>query len=393
MRTNLRVLLINFEWPPDVGGGGSHTLYLAEALARERVSVYVVTRKRPLSEEPISRPPGVRVLEVDFEPCSDLLGTSNVAWRQLIELVVPLNIQVIHGQHVPGYVLGSLLRVGLWHAGKGEIPLVISPHKTPPPRLVRPDFVADGTNNRIAKLCVAKTPTAVVATSKTFSRYLRQAGVGRSRLWLIEHGVPDLSRRKGGARPLPYPYVICPARLDHRKRLPEAVTAWRWVAAREGIHLVITGPAKSVAEVQLREKLFRAAKDFRTILHFKTVPPSEMPGLLAGARVCLFPSRNEGFGLSALEALSVGTPVVAGDSDGVREFLRHDLNALIAFEADSDRFKRELAGLLDRILEGGREIDDLRREGRKTAKEFSAEVMARKHVKMYRSLMRRRRSR
>lgn len=48
--------------------------------------------------------------------------------------------------------------------------------------------------------------------------------------------------------------------------------------------------------------------------------------VLAGADVFLFPSRREGLGLAAIEALSCGIPVLAAKNRGSREYLQHGKN-------------------------------------------------------------------
>ena len=51
--------------------------------------------------------------------------------------------------------------------------------------------------------------------------------------------------------------------------------------------------------------------------------------LLAGHRVLLFPSRAEGEGMTVLEALTVGTPVVAADVPGPRDLLAGGAGVLV----------------------------------------------------------------
>jgi len=43
----------------------------------------------------------------------------------------------------------------------------------------------------------------------------------------------------------------------------------------------------------------------------------------------IFPSRREGLGMAAIEALAMGVPVVSGDNRGTREYMRDEVNGLI----------------------------------------------------------------
>src|SRR5262249_13834583 len=65
--------------------------------------------------------------------------------------------------------------------------------------------------------------------------------------------------------------------------------------------------------------------------------------LYRAADVFAFPSRSEGFGLAALEALATGLPVVASDLDSFRTFLEHGRNALLVPVGDSAALGAALA--------------------------------------------------
>jgi N-acetyl-alpha-D-glucosaminyl L-malate synthase BshA len=80
--------------------------------------------------------------------------------------------------------------------------------------------------------------------------------------------------------------------------------------------MVGDGPDRVVAENEARTLGIDASVFF--LGRLDTVAP-----LLAGADVFLLPSQNESFGLSALEALASGVPVVAANAGGIVEVVRN----------------------------------------------------------------------
>jgi len=55
------------------------------------------------------------------------------------------------------------------------------------------------------------------------------------------------------------------------------------------------------------------------VLEVQKLSSLELAQLIAGARALLAPSFDEGYGLPIVEALSLGTPVVASDCEAIRE--------------------------------------------------------------------------
>ncbi len=71
-----------------------------------------------------------------------------------------------------------------------------------------------------------------------------------------------------------------------------------------------------------------------------------LPELLATADAFALSSRSESFGLSALEAMSCGTPVVGCDAGGVSEVVTHGVTGLLSAIEDRATFSEHLAELL-----------------------------------------------
>lgn len=71
-----------------------------------------------------------------------------------------------------------------------------------------------------------------------------------------------------------------------------------------------------------------------------------LPELLAPACVFVLTSSSESFGLSALEAMSCGTPVVATLAGGVGEVVEHGTSGLLSPIDDLEQFASNLSALL-----------------------------------------------
>ena len=116
--------------------------------------------------------------------------------------------------------------------------------------------------------------------------------------WLARHGLPSA-------------YLLAVGTREPRKNLAALVAAHRAARPEGVLPLVLVGPPGWGEEV--------AAGDGVHLLPY--LPATELRSLVAGATALVFPSRYEGFGLPALEALAAGTPVLANDIPVLREVL------------------------------------------------------------------------
>lgn len=117
------------------------------------------------------------------------------------------------------------------------------------------------------------------------------------------------------------------------------------------------------------------------------VPQEEMPNVMAEASVVVYPSLYEGFGFPPLEAMAVGTPVVASDRGSLPEVLGD--GALLVDIGEDRPFCEALEAVLTR--------PDLRERlsqaGRDRARSFTWERCAEKTVDLYRAVLAESRSR
>lgn len=145
---------------------------------------------------------------------------------------------------------------------------------------------------------------------------------GLSNVFVVPNGV-DVALLE--ARPLtsthrrqlgiPARYVLHTGGATVRKNLASLAAAWPAVRSSvPDVELVMCGP-----EDPRRRELFEHLPGVHLI---GKVPRPTLIGLMASAAVVVVPSRYEGFGLPALEAMACGAPVVAARSASLPEVLQ-----------------------------------------------------------------------
>jgi len=110
------------------------------------------------------------------------------------------------------------------------------------------------------------------------------------------------------------------------------------------------------------------------------VPAEEMPVLVSGAALVVYPSLYEGFGFPPLEAMAAGTPVVASDRGSLPEVLGEA--ALLVDPEDGRALTEALEAVLTRADLWAR----LREAGRARARSFSWERCAAATIQLYREV-------
>lgn len=115
-----------------------------------------------------------------------------------------------------------------------------------------------------------------------------------------------------------YPAITYP----HKNHLVLLDAFAQVVASQSDVSLVLTGgPGPLEMEVEERVRTLGLTDRVRRT---GRVPSATLDALYAGAEAVLVPSRYEGFGLPALEAMARGCPVVAADAGSLPEVVRHE---------------------------------------------------------------------
>ncbi|MEX2178102.1 MAG: glycosyltransferase [Gemmatimonadaceae bacterium] len=168
-----------------------------------------------------------------------------------------------------------------------------------------------------------------------------------------------------GARTLETPVTIVSAMRLHRKKRPrQLVAAFARAAkhARRPARLLIVGdgPERSALDHDIRALGLNDGPS-RVELH-GWVNPNGLRAMYGGAHAFALASRNESFGIAALEARAAGLPVIAMRQSGSSEFLEDGTDALLC-DDDADLSRALTEVIRDGALRGclGQRIPGLER--------------------------------
>jgi len=104
------------------------------------------------------------------------------------------------------------------------------------------------------------------------------------------------------------------------------------------------------------------------VVHFVgAVPHERLAEYYAMADVCVVPSLTESFGLVALEAQALGTPVVAASVGGLREIVEDGVTGFLVEGHDPEDYARAMADVLDDPVR----MADMGEEARRRAGRFT----------------------
>src|SRR5881409_3880828 len=237
---------------------------------------------------------------------------------------------------------------------------------------------------------LARRADAVIAVSEATKRdVIERLGVPAHRVTVVPEAVdsdftpPSAGEGRAVARArfaVPDRYVLYVGQFDPRKNVRGLLRAFVAAADRDpDLRLVIVGDLGKLSS-HLRDALETERVPRERIVLTGFVDDPTLAALYAGAECLLHAAFLEGFGLTALEALAAGTPVVGYAGGAVAEVVG-DAGLLVPSGDDG-----ALASALGRYLDGQQLRTGLRARTRARANAFSWDRAADETLAVYRSV-------
>jgi starch synthase len=196
------------------------------------------------------------------------------------------------------------------------------------------------------------------------------------------------------------PYVLYLGRVTRQKGVTHLVDAIRYLPPEMQIVLCAGAPDTPEIATELRKKVEDARRDHPRIVWIeKMVTKQEAIQLYSHARVFCCPSIYEPFGIINLEAMACRTPVVASATGGIKEVVVHgetgylvpfDQDPVTTFPLDPEKFARDLAFQINRLLEDPERCKRFGDAGRRRVEEtFSWTAIAGQTIRLYEQVIQR----
>jgi glycosyltransferase involved in cell wall biosynthesis len=188
----------------------------------------------------------------------------------------------------------------------------------------------------------ARRADAVIAVSEyTAGQVVERLGVERSRITICSSGAPPWRPRDQA--PLEGP-ILFMGTIEPRKNVATLLDAYEQLAGRRPSTppLLLAGSAGFRSDA-IMARIARSPLAGR-VRHLGYVSDPNREALYRNAAVVVLPSLDEGFGLPALEAMTLGVPVVASNRGALPEVLGGAGVLVDPLDASA------IAGALERVL-------------------------------------------
>jgi phosphatidylinositol alpha-mannosyltransferase len=362
----LRIALIAEDYYPQLGGVPEHVHHLARELEGLGHRATIVTSHMRMNghvDPPYVRRVGRSVVIY----ANGGVARLTVGWRltsRLAELFRKERFDIVHVHGGLSPVLGI---VAPWAAQRAGIPVVATFHTWFPRsagyRLWRKPLqrILD---RHAATIAVSSAARDAMARYFTAPWEIIPNGVDTD---FFRPSLGSNGRRHG-------PRLLWLGRIEPRNDLGTVLAAMRRILERHpDAHLTVVGDGP------WRLRMERAARPLGQSVHFAGYANGDRPHYYRNADVYLCPTKRASFGVTLLEAMACGTPLVVSDIPAFRDVAGQS-QAVFAPPGDPDGWGEAVNSLIDDTARR----NAMRQEGRKVAERHAWPLVAQRVLAVYR---------
>ena len=382
---------MHWGFPPIIGGVETHLTILMPELVKRGYKVSLLTGSVEGHEEEVEFE-GAKVfrtplMDLNWLGKRGLVGIEDEFEKACTDFVETVKPDIIHTHNMNYFSKPHALVLDSISKKKG-IPLILTAHNTWDDALFL-DLTANISWSHI------------IAVSHFVKLEIMGIGYDDKKVTVVHHGVdthkfhpknketftdkfPELKNKK---------IVFHPARMGLAKGCDISVKAMRHVVEVIPDAILILAGTKNIIDWDSSQQ-----KDIAYILYLIEIfglkentfidvfSLKEMISLYALANVCIYPSVNsEPFGLTMLESISSGKPIIVTNSGGMPEVIKDGVNGYVVNVRDHETLGSRITQLLlnDRLRERlGYTGRDMAENG------YTKEIMTKNTIRVYEKVLR-----
>ncbi len=400
----MKALFYTREFPPYVyGGAGVHVEYLATELAK-----LMEMDVRSFGDQD-DKNGNLSVKGFPYDnPVFDKTDNKLKAVLQTLSTCIQMNADdidadVVHCHTWYAHFAGIIAKLCY------GIPLVITTHSLEPLRPWKREQLGRGydASSWVEKTAIEMADALIAVSNETKEDVLKYFDVDENKVKVIYNGIKldeyvvteETSTLDKFNIDKSKPYVLFVGRITRQKGIIHLVNAIKYIDPDTQIILCAGAPDTPEIAKEMEDSVNEVKKTRKNVIWIdEMLPKEEIIQLYSHADVFCCPSIYEPFGIINIEAMACKTAVVASAVGGIKEVVVNGETGILVpveqqnvapFEpTDPDKFARDLADGVNRIINNKDLRESMAIKGRKRVEEhFDWIAIAKQVEELYKSLI------
>ncbi|MCO4813286.1 MAG: N-acetyl-alpha-D-glucosaminyl L-malate synthase BshA [Flavobacteriales bacterium] len=364
---------------PTYGGSGVVATELGKSLAKKGHEIHFITYSHPVRLGSFTENIYYHEVSVSDYPLFEYEPYETVLASKMVDVVKHEHLDLLHVHYAIPHASAAFMARQILKSQGILIPFVTTLHGT--------DITLVGKDpsfEPVITFCLNESD-AVTAVSESLKKDTYTHFSTSKKISVIPNFIPVSEEKVSVDQKIRMRYskidepILCHiSNFRKVKRVEDVMRVFAKVNAVKSSNLLLVGdgPERFLIEELCREL------DLCTRVKFlgKIQDPRHVLEL---ADLFILPSETESFGLAALEAMSVGVPVISSNTGGIPEVNKHGVSGLLSDVGDVDDMAKNALS----ILESKETLDKFKKGAHKQALEFDINKIVQQYEDLYKEVV------
>ncbi|MGQ3130762.1 MAG: N-acetyl-alpha-D-glucosaminyl L-malate synthase BshA [Flavobacteriales bacterium] len=364
---------------PTFGGSGVVATEIGHELAKRGHQVHFISYKRPARLEYFAANIQFHQVNVADYPLFEFAPYETALTGRITDVALKYNLDLIHAHYAIPHASAALMAREILKTKGRYVPIITTLHGTDITMVGRDAALEPSVTYAI------NSSDAVTAVSKSLKNdTLRNFQITREIQVIYNfidpslYGTPSPDCLKNQVAPNGEKVVVHVSNFRKVKRIPDVIDIFARIRKSMPSKLIMggDGPERTDAERKVLEMGLENDVTFLGSI-------KNSSDVLACADLLLLPSETESFGVSALEAMVSGVPVVASNAGGMPEVQENGVTGYMCDVGDIESMAEKAVY----ILSDAERLERFREGARMKATEFSTEKIISQYEALYQQVL------